>query len=76
MSNELISHLKNVNKDSIIGLCIDHIVKKENELQELLDDLKTITREHPEIMNQILSKEAFQLLMQWTIIPLQLTYFS
>jgi len=45
-------------------LCIDHIVKKENELQELLDDLKTITREHPEIMNQILSKEAFQLLMQ------------
>jgi hypothetical protein len=64
MNNELISHLKNVNKDSIIGLCIDHIVKKENELQELLDDLKTITREHPEIMNQILSKEAFQLLMQ------------
>ena len=64
MSNELTSHLRNVNKDSIIGLCIDHIVKKENELQELLDDLKTITREHPEIMNQILSKEAFQLLMQ------------
>jgi hypothetical protein len=64
MNNELISHLRNVNKDSIIGLCIDHIVKKENELQELLDDLKTITREHPEIMNQILSKEAFQLLMQ------------
>ncbi len=64
MSNELISHLREVNKDSIIGLCIHHIVKKENELQELLDDLKTITREHPEIMNQILSKEAFQLLMQ------------
>lgn len=64
MNNELISHLRNVNKDSIIGFCIDHIVKKENELQELLDDLKTITREHPEIMNQILSKEAFQLLMQ------------
>ena len=64
MSNELISHLREVNKDSIIGLCIHHIVKKENELQELLEDLKTITREHPEIMNQILSKEAFQLLMQ------------
>jgi len=64
MNNELISHLRNVNKDSIIGLCIDHIVKKENELQELLDDLKTITREHPEIMNQILGKEASRLLMQ------------
>jgi len=64
MNNELIRHLRDVNNDSLIGLCIQNIVKKQHELQELLDELRTITREHPEIMNEILGKEASCLLMQ------------
>jgi hypothetical protein len=64
MNNELISHLKDVNNDSLIGLCIQNIVKKQHELQELLDELRSITREYPEIMNEILGKEASWLLMQ------------
>jgi hypothetical protein len=64
VNNELISHLSEVSNDSFIGLCIQHIVKKEQELQEMLNDLKTLTRDHPDIMIQILGKEASRLLLQ------------
>jgi hypothetical protein len=63
VNNELISHLRVVSNESFIGLCIQHIVKKEQELQEMLDELKTLTRDHPEIMVQILGKEASRLLI-------------
>jgi len=62
MNNKLISHLKDVSNDSIIGLCVQNIVRKEQELQEMLNELKTITREHPDIMNKFLGKEASLLL--------------
>ena len=58
MNNELISHLRDVDNNSLIGICIQRFVKKEEELQEMLDDLRTINREFPDIMKQIIGKEA------------------
>jgi hypothetical protein len=62
MSNELLNHLRNVNDNSFIGLCIQQILLRENELQELLQELKSISKENPEIMIPIIGQETHALL--------------
>ena len=56
-------HLKNVNSNSLIGLCIQQILLRDEELKKLLKELKTISRENPGIMIPIIGKEAYSLLM-------------
>jgi hypothetical protein len=62
VSTELMNHLKNVNSNSLIGLCIEQILLRDEELQKLLAELKTISRENPEIIIPIIGKEAYSLL--------------
>jgi hypothetical protein len=63
MSNELLNHLKNVNNNSFIGFCIQQVLLlQEEELQERLQELKSISRENPEIMIPIIGLEAHVLL--------------
>jgi hypothetical protein len=64
MSNELLNHLKNVNNNSLIGFCIQQILLQEEELQERLQELKSISRENPEIMIPIIGLDAYALLMR------------
>ena len=64
MSTELIDHLKNVNSNSLIGLCIEQILLRDEELKKLVKELKTISRENPEIIIPIIGKEAYFLLME------------
>lgn len=64
MSTELIDHLKNVNSNSLIGLCIEQILLRDEELKKLVKELKTISRENPEIIIPIIGKEAYSLLME------------
>jgi len=59
------NHLKNVNSNSLIGLCIEQILLRDEELKKLLKELKTISRENPGIMIPIMGKEAYSLLMEW-----------
>ena len=56
-------HLKNVDSNSLIGLCIKQILLRDEELKKLLRELKTISREHPGIMIPIIGEEAYSLLM-------------
>jgi hypothetical protein len=63
MSNELLNHLKNVNNNSFIGFCIQQILLQEEELQDRLQELKSISRENPEIMIPIIGLEAYALLI-------------
>jgi len=63
MNTELIKHLRNVNHKSLIGLCIEQILLREEELQRLLKELKSISGENPEIIIRIIGKEAYSLLM-------------
>lgn len=63
MSTELLDHLKNVNNNSLIGLCIEQILLRDEELKKLLNELKTISKEHPEIIIPIIGKEAYSLLI-------------
>jgi hypothetical protein len=56
-------HLKNVNDNSFIGFCIQQILLREEELQKLLKELKTISRENPGIMIPI-GEEAYSLLIE------------
>ena len=64
MSTELMDHLKNVDSNSFIGLCIKQILQRDEELKKLLKELKTISRENPEIIIPIIGKEAYTLLMR------------
>ena len=64
MSTELMDHLKNVNSNSLIGLCIEQILLRDEELKKLVKELKTISRENPEIIIPIIGKEAYSLLME------------
>ena len=64
MNTELINHLRNVNDNSLIGLCIEQIVVREEELQKLLIELKVISGQNPDIMIPIIGKEAYSLLMK------------
>jgi hypothetical protein len=64
MSNELFDHLKNVNDKSLIGLCIQRIIQREKELQEMLQELRTISKENPEIMRPIIGQETHALLVE------------
>jgi hypothetical protein len=64
MSTELMNQLKHVNDDSFIGFCIQQILRREEELQRLLSELKTISRENPEIMIPIIGKEAHSILLR------------
>ena len=57
-------HLKNVNSNSLIGLCIEQILHRDEELKKLVKELKTISRENPEIIIPIIGKEAYSLLME------------
>lgn len=63
MSNELLNHLKNVNNDSFIGFCIQEMLLREEELPDRLQELKSISREHPDIMIPIIGRKAHTLLM-------------
>jgi hypothetical protein len=63
VSTELLDHLKNVNNNSLIGLCIEQILLRDEELKKLLNELKTISKEHPEIIIPIIGKEAYSLLI-------------
>ena len=63
VSTELMDHLKNVNSNSLIGLCIEQILLRDEELKKLLEELKTISRENPGIIIPIIGKEAYSLLM-------------
>ncbi len=63
MNNELLNHLKNVNNNSFIGFCIQQILLQEEGLQERLQELKSISKENPEIMIPIIGKEAYAILM-------------
>jgi hypothetical protein len=63
VSTELLDHLKNVNSNSLIGLCIEQILLRDEELKKLLNELKTISKEHPEIIIPIIGKEAYSLLI-------------
>ena len=56
-------HLKNVKSNSLIGLCIEQILLRDEELKKLLTELKTISKENPGIMIPIIGKEAYSLLM-------------
>jgi len=62
MSNELLNHLKNVNNKSFIGLCIQQMLLREEELPKMLQELKSISAENPEIMIPIIGREAHTLL--------------
>ena len=62
MNNELLNQLKNVNNNSFIGFCIQQALLQEEELQERLQELKSISRENPEIMIRIIGVEAYVLL--------------
>jgi hypothetical protein len=64
VSTELINHLKNVNNNSLIGLCIQQILVRDEELKKLLQELKVISGENPEIIIPIIGKEAYSLLMR------------
>jgi len=64
VSTELMDHLKNVNSNSLIGLCIEQILLRDEELKKLVKELKTISRENPEIIIPIIGKEAYSLLME------------
>jgi hypothetical protein len=64
MNTELIDHLKNVNHKSLIGLCIEQILLREEELQRLLKELKSISAENPAIIIPIIGSEAYSLLMK------------
>jgi len=64
VSTELINHLKNVNNNSLVGLCIQQILVRDEELKKLLQELKIISRENPEIIIPIIGKEAYSLLMK------------
>jgi len=64
VSTELINHLKNVNNNSLVGLCIQQILVRDEELKKLLQELKIISRENPEIIIPIIGKEAYSLLMR------------
>ena len=63
VNNELIDHLKKVNDTSLIGLCIQQILVREKELERLLQELKNISRENPEIMIPIIGEETHALLV-------------
>jgi hypothetical protein len=63
MSTELLNHLKNVNSNCLIGLCIKQILLRDVELKKLLKELKTISQENPGIMIPISGEEAYSLLM-------------
>jgi len=65
VSTELMNHLKNVNSNSLIGLCIEQILLRDEELKNLLEELKIISGENPEIIIPIIGKEAYSLLMGW-----------
>jgi len=58
------NQLKHVNDDSFIGFCIQQILRREEELQRLLSELKTISRENPEIMIPIIGIEAHSILLR------------
>jgi hypothetical protein len=64
MSNELLNHLKNVDNNSFIGFCIQQALLREEELPERLQELKSISRENPEIMIPIIGQEAYVLLIR------------
>ena len=63
MSNELFDHLKNVNDNTLIGLCIQQILRREKELEEMLEELKNISKQNPEIMIPIIGEETHALLV-------------
>jgi hypothetical protein len=63
VSTELMDHLKNVNSNCLIGLCIKQILLRDEELKKLLKELKTISEENPQIIIPIIGKEAYSLLM-------------
>jgi hypothetical protein len=62
MSTELLSQLRNVKDNSLIGLCIQQILVREEELQNMLRELRGISRENPEIMIPIIGRETHTLL--------------
>ena len=62
MNNELINHLKNVNNKSLIGLGIQELLLREEEVQRMLLELKSISMQYPEIMIPIIGNEAYSLL--------------
>ena len=64
MSTELMNQLRNVSDDSFIGFCIQQILQREEELQQLLSELKTLSKENPEIMIPIIGKEAHSILLR------------
>ena len=65
MSTELMNQLKNVNDNSFIGFCIQQmLLQPEHELQGLVNELKTISKENPEIMIPIIGEEAHAILVK------------
>jgi len=65
MSTELMNQLKNVNNNSFLGFCIQQmLLRPEDELRGLLNELKTISRENPEILIPIIGKEAHAILTE------------
>jgi len=64
MTSELFDHLKNVNDNSLIGLCIQQILLREKELEELVQEIKTISKENPDIMIPIIGHETHALLVE------------
>jgi hypothetical protein len=64
MDRELVHHLEKVNNKSLIGLCIQQMLKREEELTELLTELKDISKENPEAMKRIIGEEAYNLLTE------------
>jgi hypothetical protein len=65
MSIELMNHLKNVNNNSFIGFCIQQmLLRPEHELRGLLNELRTISIENPEILIPIIGKEAHAILTE------------
>jgi len=63
MGTDLMNQLKNVNNNSFIGFCIQQmLLQPEHELKGLIDELKTITKENPEIMIPIIGEEAHAIL--------------
>ena len=64
MSIELMNHLKNVNDNSFIGYCIQQmLLQPEHEMQGLVNELKTISEQNPDIMIPIIGKEAHAILL-------------
>jgi hypothetical protein len=64
MSPELVHYLRRVNDNTLIGLCIRQILNRQEELQDLLRELQTLSKENPEIMIPIIGEEAHRLLMR------------